>query len=471
MRSGDGDGPVHVRPADEVAAVRDDDAVFREQFGDPRRGRARVQPPVGCQGVARFVRASGCRVHALAPPAGRRADRRELVGDRAGDEGGIPADVPADVRVGRRGGEVDLEHARAGGEERAEAHRELVERRAEHDGDVGLLDQLHRGFRAEPAGHAEIELGPREDAASESRRGGECPGRVGEGSERVARPGDPRAAPGEQERALRAGQRGGGIPDRLGGERAARRDRLGQTGFGGLGHGPGLERGDVVGDREHGGHAIGQRVLDRDDRRRRGIRPAHRVGACADRRGEGDLVDAPGAAARCGLVADHQHEGHVRLHGFGERGQRVREPGAVGGGRGGEPAAGAVIGVGGDDPAGLVAHGGVADVGGALEGIEEVGVAVAHHPEDVVDVQGEGRGDVRGNSGHGGSRDGDGRGGIRMCLAHPAGRLRAHFPSTGAKRPDAASLPSPRRVAPATARCSRPDMIVALSVNAPRRAL
>ena len=208
---------------------------------------------------------------------------------------------------------------------------------------------------------------------------------------------------------------------------AARRDRLGQTGLGRFGHGPRLERGDVVGDREHGRHAIGQRVLDRDDGRRRGIRSAHRVGACADRRGESDLVDAPGAAARCRLVADDEHEGHVRLHRLGQRGQRVREAGAVGGGRGGEPAARAVIGVGGDDAAGLVAHGGVADVGGALEGIEEVGVAVAHHPEDVVDVAGEGRGDVRGNGGHGVLQRQGRTDGIRMCLAAPFGAAACPF--------------------------------------------
>ena len=86
------------------------------------------------------------------------------------------------------------------------------------------------------------------------------------------------------------------------------------------------------------------------------------------------------------------------------------KPGAVGRGRGGEPAGGAVVRVGGDDAARLVPHGGEADVGRALEGVEEVGVAVAHHPEDVVDVAGEGGGDVRGDGGHGELlRDRDGR--------------------------------------------------------------
>ena len=107
--------------------------------------------------------------------------------------------------------------------------------------------------------------------------------------------------------------------------------------------------------REHRRHPVGEGVLDRDDRRGRGIRSPHRVGARADGRRERDLVDAPGPPARGRLVADDEHERHVRLHGLGEGGERVGEPGAVGRGRGGEAAGGAVVGVGGDDAAGLVA--------------------------------------------------------------------------------------------------------------------
>ena len=58
-------------------------------------------------------------------------------------------------------------------------------------------------------------------------------------------------------------------------------------------------------------------------------------------------------------------------------------------------------GVGRDDAARLVAHRGVLHVGGTLESVEEVRVAVAHDTEDVVDVAGEGLGDVRGDGGHG----------------------------------------------------------------------
>ncbi len=206
--------------------------------------------------------------------------------------------------------------------------------------------------------------------------------------------------PGQQQRALRSGQRGGDVADRLLGERAAERHRLRQPWLRRRRHRPRLERRDVVGDREHGRHPVGERVLDRDDGRGRGIRSAHRVGARTDRRRQRDLVDAPRAAARGGLVAHYQHERDVRLHGLRQRGQRVREARAVGGRRRGQAAAGSVVRVGRDHATRLVPHGGESDVGGALERIEEVRVAVAHHAEHVVDVAGEGGGDVRGDCGH-----------------------------------------------------------------------
>ena len=145
-------------------------------------------------------------------------------------------------------------------------------------------------------------------------------------------------------------------------------------------------------------------MLDRDDGGGRGIRSPHGVGARADGRREGDLVDVPRARPRGRLVAHDEHERHVRLHRLGEGGQGVGEAGAVGRGGRREPAARAVVRVGGDDGAGLVPDGGVGRGGVAHERVEEPGVAVAHHPEDVVDVAGEGDGDVRGHSGHGNSR-------------------------------------------------------------------
>ena len=53
------------------------------------------------------------------------------------------------------------------------------------------------------------------------------------------------------------------------------------------------------------------------------------------------------------------------------------------------------MGIGGDDGAGFVPDRGVGRRGGGEEGIEEVGVAVAHESEDVVDVPGERVRDVR----------------------------------------------------------------------------
>ena len=99
----------------------------------------------------------------------------------------------------------------------------------------------------------------------------------------------------------------------------------GTRGSGAAGHRSGVERRHVVGEREHRRHPVGEGVLDRDDRRGRGIRSPDGVGARADGRRERDLVDAPGAPARGRLVADDEDERHVRLHGLGEGRERVGE--------------------------------------------------------------------------------------------------------------------------------------------------
>ncbi|GGC51470.1 hypothetical protein GCM10010974_36950 [Brevibacterium sediminis] len=57
--------------------------------------------------------------------------------------------------------------------------------------------------------------------------------------------------------------------------------------------------------------------------------------------------------------------------------------------------------VGGDDGSGLVADGGVGCRGVTQQGVEEVGIAVAHEAEDLVDVGGKGVRDVRGGMSHG----------------------------------------------------------------------
>jgi len=162
-----------------------------------------------------------------------------------------------------------------------------------------------------------------------------------------------------------------------------------------------LARDDVVRDRQHDRHAVGQRVLEGDEDGGRRIPVAHRVGAHAHRRGERDLVDTPRARPRGGLVAHDEEEGDAGLGRLGQRREGVGEARAVGGGRGGETSRGAIVGVGGDDSAGLVPHRGEGKVGLAVQHVEEVRVPVSHHPEDVVEVAGEGVRDVGGDGGHG----------------------------------------------------------------------
>lgn len=138
-------------------------------------------------------------------------------------------------------------------------------------------------------------------------------------------------------------------------------------------------------------------MLDRDLGGGGGIRPTDRVGAGAHRGSQRDLVDVPRSRTRGGLVADDQHYRGVRLHGFGQGGESVREAGTVGRGRRSETAARAMVGVGSHDRARLVADGGEARGCRSLERIEEVRVAVAHHPEDLPHVAGEIDGDVGGD--------------------------------------------------------------------------
>ena len=122
----------------------------------------------------------------------------------------------------------------------AEAHRELVERCAEHDGDVGLARRApSRASAPKPPVDAEVELRSGEDPAAERRRGGERAGRIGERAERVAGAGDPRAAAGEQERALarrRARRRASRIACAANGPRGA--SGAGSRGSGASGTGP-----------------------------------------------------------------------------------------------------------------------------------------------------------------------------------------------------------------------------------------
>ena len=165
--------------------------------------RPRVEPAVGRDARRRARRRAAARGRPprATPRAGASSARSSSTSARA-DDGRVPAEIPADVGVRRRRRDVDLHDPRPGREEVAEPHRELVEGCPEHDRDVGLAHERHGALGAEASGHAEVELRAREDPAAERRRGGDGSGRVGEGSERLARARHPRAAAGEEERTL-----------------------------------------------------------------------------------------------------------------------------------------------------------------------------------------------------------------------------------------------------------------------------
>ncbi len=184
-----------------MPAVLHDETVGRQQVVEAASDRAGVEQSIGRDRVAdRWL-------GALADdPARVGRLRREF--EQGADGGrGIPAHVQVDAGVGRRGFVVDLDDRRGFAEQLAERGRELVERRPHDEHDIGLGDPLPaRGCREAPRDPeiplAALAVAVREHARAERRRGHEGIDALGEGPQVVAGAGDPRAAPGEDERAL-----------------------------------------------------------------------------------------------------------------------------------------------------------------------------------------------------------------------------------------------------------------------------
>ena len=109
--------------------------------------RPRIEPAVGRQAVAALVFAQGCDVDRLAPARWLRVERAQFVDERPRDHAGVATEISADVRMRGSRCDVDLHDPRAGCEEVAEAHRELVQGCPEHDRDVGFADERHRALR------------------------------------------------------------------------------------------------------------------------------------------------------------------------------------------------------------------------------------------------------------------------------------------------------------------------------------
>ncbi|AGW41768.1 hypothetical protein O159_17260 [Leifsonia xyli subsp. cynodontis DSM 46306] len=378
-----------------MAAVGHDDTVVGEQFADASSRSARIQAAVGREAVAPVVGAQGADIHALAPPGGRSPCAAEAFEHEPRDLGGVAAHVPVHLRMGGGGGDIDLEHLRPRREQLAETGEERVERGAEDDGDIGLAHERHRRVRAEAAGHAEVVPVFGEDSPAERARRGDRTGLRSQLAEHRTRVREPRAASGEQERSLCAGEPLSdaiqcGFGDRAGGDGGS-----GRRGQGQIGDRTDLTRRHIVRDGDHRGLALRPRMLERGERGRGSVPDAHGVRPHADRGGEGDLVDVPRSRPGGGRVADHQQQRDARLRRLGERCEGVREARAIGRGRRRQPSADAVVGIGRHDPAGLVADGDEGGVGAAFDRVEEVRVAGAHHPEHPIEATGEGDRDMR----------------------------------------------------------------------------
>ena len=129
-------------------------------------------------------------------------------------------DVDRPVRAERVRVDVDLDHLRARGDERAVARRPAGERGAEGEHQVGLRDQPGGDRRGEAAGDADRPRRAGEQPVAHRRGGEHGADRVAERLQRLARAGEHRAAAGDDDRPPRGGDQLGDLRD--GGRRRGR---------------------------------------------------------------------------------------------------------------------------------------------------------------------------------------------------------------------------------------------------------
>ena len=227
-------------------------------------------------------------------------------------------------------GGVDLDDGAVRAEQVPEPHGEGAQACPGHEDHIGLAHEPGRGVRAEAARDAEVPLAL-EEVERQGGSGGQRAEAVGELPELRAGAGEMRAAAGEDQRPLRPGEQAGYLPeaavDVVTHRRCQRRRKLFVRS---------LECREVVGNGNHDGGALGERVLHRLLRDgARGV-AGDGEGGRAEARGDGRLVHVlgPGAAARS--VPGDQHHGDLRLDRLGEGGECVGVAGAVGGGARGE---------------------------------------------------------------------------------------------------------------------------------------
>ena len=286
--------------------------------------------------------------------------------------------------MGCRLRDVDLQHLRAGGNQVTEAHRELVQPRADHEHEIRLGNQVGRLYGGETPGDAQVAHSWTEQVGGQHRTGAQRTNLVGQQRNGLGRPGEAGAAAVEDDRAPRGGQGLGVLSQQLGRGRWVMEGRLefGQHDGRFLGR---RGRGDVVRNGQHDGGTLAQRVghgLAGNGGRPLGVE---------DERGgtdggiDGALVDVPGAQPGGRGLSDDQQRGNLRHGGFGQPGDGIGETGTVGRGGDGQLAGDPEVSVGRGDGGTLMAH--RREVQPVTDGgVEKVGVSVAHDAEDFGDV-------------------------------------------------------------------------------------
>jgi hypothetical protein len=335
----------------------------------------RVEQPVGLDRVERLVAGH------LEPGLAAVAAARELGLERHRHLRGVAEHL-------RRGVVAVVDpHDLGAGSQRAVHRRPLVQARAEGDDHVGLLDRALALLRGEAAAHAERARVAGEQPVADQRGREQRADPLAEGLERRARVRQNRAAAGEDDRPLRAGDQ---VRDRgdvrrdvrpLDGDlrRRTRRTRHRAP----LGVRPRqLLVLQVDGQADDDRAPLDERALGGAGQvvgRRARVAQQHRARAHG-RRERGDVEGLAHVLAASGLAREHQQR-RVLAHGGRQRRERVGQAGTLVDRGDAEPVRDLRVGVGGAHRRRLVAHADEPPAAAVHVVLGELEVAAAEQPE------------------------------------------------------------------------------------------